>query len=448
MKTRLLPLLAATLLGMSNVSAQPSGPQGASEGRRSGQRVYKLIVSEGDSSKVQEFNRGIASSRGTMSRGLFGDIVGLYRQTFTGQAVSASSSLIDLGITALKNAAADKRPQWESAVRNESRFVRQLPMQHEILDFYSAPSTQGPLDPTNMLFNGFGCRQVIETVNPVTNKKEEQEVFYLSCKVRLDDLGIARMLKHSKFEVYVDSLRFNPSLCDLPNDSLGEDIDTRIGLSFEKRKDLKFAVKATITSSWVNQAMQVFNDQYLGEFSIEANIDPKQMDGNVFTYSSRLAADSSKVVRVFGDCFLVPRSYVGATEISDNSEMPLQESWGTGQYKVEMQISETCSINQEYYQTANHKWDKSKWKPEWQAIKKRSHGQSGWSKVMDVISTGYANNQWVVTLLEPMKTTVIQVENQLVNGASSGMPTSASASAAAAAAQATQTTQAPNQPKP
>ena len=86
------------------------------------------------------------------------------------------------------------------------------------------------------------------------------------------------MLHHSKFEVYVDSLRFNPYLCDLPNDSLGLETDKRIGFSFARRKDLQFRVDATITSSWINQAMQVHNDVKIGEFHITASIDSTNLD--------------------------------------------------------------------------------------------------------------------------------------------------------------------------
>lgn len=391
----------------------------ASGGVMEGRRQYSLIVNEGDSSRVHEYNRGLQLGRELNSRGLLSEITELYRSTFAGKAVSATSGLIDLGVTAIKNAASSKRPKWMAAVRNESSFVKVLPMKQEILDFYRAPSTVGPLDPSDMLFDGFGCRQVIVCKNS-RNEEVKEEVFYLSCKVRTDTIGISRMLNHSKFEVYVDTLRFNPSLCDLPNDSLGMETENRIDFSFDKRQNLKFNVKATITSSWINQAMQVYNDQYLGEFNITASINPKLMNDGVFTYVNDIDSSSEKDVKVTGDCFLIPRSYVGATQIDAGSGdgNPVQDSWGTGQYKVEIQVSETCDINSQYYMN-DGKWDKDKWEPEWEKIKKRQPSKTPWSRMSSVVESEYKDNKWIVTLLEPIKTAVIQSEGRLLNASGS-----------------------------
>jgi hypothetical protein len=403
----------------------------ASGGSMEGRRLYSLIVNEGDSSRVHEYNRGLEHGRELSSRGLLSGIAELYRSTFAGKAVTATSGLIDLGVTTIKNAASSKRPKWMAAVRNESSFVKVLPMKQEILDFYRTPSTIGPLDPSDMLFDGFGCRQVIVCRNS-KNEEVKEEVFYLSCKVRTDTIGISRMLNHSKFEVYVDTLRFNPSLCDLPNDSLGMDTENRIDFSFDKRQNLKFNVKATITSSWINQAMQVYNDQYLGEFNITASINPKLMNNGVFTYVNDIDSSSEKDVKVTGDCFLIPRSYVGTTQINvsdSNDGNFIQDSWGTGQYKVEIQVSESCDINPQYYMN-DGKWDKDAWKPEWDKIKRRHPSKTPWNQVAGVVESEYKDNQWVVTLLEPVKTAVIQSEGRLLNASSSGssMQTASAAS--------------------
>lgn len=380
-----------------------------------GQRKYELIVNEGNDSTVSAFNRGLESSRG--SRAFLTDVAGLYRSTFAGQAIGASTSLLELGVNALVKASENKQPKWEKAVMGESTFVRMLPMQMEILDFYRRPSSIGPLDPSDMFFNGFGCRQVIAYTD-AAGQPAEEEVFYISCNVRTDSIGRMRMLNHSKFEVYVDSLRFNVALCDLPNDSLGTDISTRIPFSFEKRKDLKFIVKANITSSWITQAMQVYNDRSLGSFEIVASIDPDKIDSNgIFTYSSSNAADVNKKISVKGDCFLVPRSYVGSNDMHSASD-----SWGTGQYKVEMQIAETCKINTDYYKTGG-KWDKSIWGPEWKLISKRKPSKSVWRQVLDVVGVQYAGSNWISTLIEPTKTVIIKYETlelgRLINGGGS-----------------------------
>lgn len=405
-----MAVMLAVVLWASGMYAQQPEPVTQDAGPQKqrtvkGQRKYKLVVNEGNDSTVAEFNRGLASMRGNLSnRGFLDNLTGLYKKSAAGQAVSVTSSLLNFGLNAIIAATKSKKPEWEKAVRGECTFVRRLPMQMEILDFYRHPSTNGPLDPTDMNFNGFGCRQVIEYTDPDGNVREE-EVFYVTCKVKSGPEGKARMLTHSKFEMEVDTLRFNYALCDLPNDSLGMATDNRIGFSFDSRKDLKFVVNATITSSWINQALMVFNDQPLGSFDIVASIDPKYIDGDgVFRYYADRDRNSGKNVRVSGDCFLVPRSYVGSSDMRN-----IQDSWGTGQYKVEMKVSEVCKINEKYYMTADGR-DNKKWKDEWRLIKKRKKQPSVWKQLLGVVSSQYKDSKWVTVLAEPAINAFIQYE--------------------------------------
>lgn len=405
-----MAVMLAVVLWASGMYAQQPEPVTQDAGPQKqrtvkGQRKYKLVVNEGNDSTVAEFNRGLASMRGNLSnRGFLDNLTGLYKKSAAGQAVSVTSSLLNFGLNAIIAATKSKKPEWEKAVRGECTFVRRLPMQMEILDFYRHPSTNGPLDPTDMNFNGFGCRQVIEYTDPDGNVREE-EVFYVTCKVKSGPEGKARMLNHSKFEMEVDTLRFNYALCDLPNDSLGMATDNRIGFSFDSRKDLKFVVNATITSSWINQALMVFNDQPLGSFDIVASIDPKYIDGDgVFRYYADRDRNSGKDVRVSGDCFLVPRSYVGSSDMRN-----IQDSWGTGQYKVEMKVSEVCKINEKYYMTADGR-DNKKWKDEWRLIKKRKKQPSVWKQLLGVVSSQYKDSKWVTVLAEPAINAFIQYE--------------------------------------
>lgn len=405
-----MAVMLAVVLWASGMYAQQPEPVTQDAGPQKqrtvkGQRKYKLVVNEGNDSTVAEFNRGLASMRGNLSnRGFLDNLTGLYKKSAAGQAVSVTSSLLNFGLNAIIAATKSKKPEWEKAVRGECTFVRRLPMQMEILDFYRHPSTNGPLDPTDMNFNGFGCRQVIEYTDPDGNVREE-EVFYVTCKVKSGPEGKARMLNHSKFEMEVDTLRFNYALCDLPNDSLGTATDNRIGFSFDSRKDLKFVVNATITSSWINQALMVFNDQPLGSFDIVASIDPKYIDGDgVFRYYADRDRNSGKDVRVSGDCFLVPRSYVGSSDMRN-----IQDSWGTGQYKVEMKVSEVCKINEKYYMTADGR-DNKKWKDEWRLIKKRKKQPSVWKQLLGVVSSQYKDSKWVTVLAEPAINAFIQYE--------------------------------------
>lgn len=397
----------------------PLSAQNAPKAKRiEGQRKYSLIVHEGNDSTTKEFNRGLEMSRG--NRSFLTDMANIYRSTFSNQIIGVATGLMEMGVNAIVQAAESKQPKWEQAVRGESTFTRILPMQMEILDFYRSPSTAGPLDPTDLYFRGFGCRQVIEFMGD-DGQPDEKEVFYISCNVRTDSIGRMRMLNHSKFEVYVDSLRFNYAICDLPNDSLGVNADSRIGFDFAKRSDLTFNVKAILSSSWITQAMQVYNDVPLGVFEITARIDPDQLEDGIFVYSANEDAGGKKRVTVNGDSFLVPRSYVGSSDLYN-----MQDSWGTGQYKVEMHISETCKINRDYYMK-DGKWDKKAWGPEWKLIKSRKKGKSIWKQVLDVVGVQYAGSKWISTLIEPAKTVLVNYETQgisrLINGASSSMPT-------------------------
>lgn len=411
-------ITALILISGAACAAIPTNAQPAPGAQREmqGQRRYDIIVNQ--QNDTLSFNRSLRALRGNSAllsnRGILGDIASGYISLGTSTLLSASQNLLGAGLAFIKEAARDKRPDWEKATLGENRFVKRLPMYTEILDFYSAPSTIGALDPTDMKFSGFGCRQYI-VVNGDDGKPREEEVFYLSCSLRDDEQGIARMLNHSKFEVVVDELRFNPYLCNLPNDSLSADPSTRIDFDFDKRSDLEFKVVATVTSSWINEAIQVAKDVELGRFTITAKIDPRFIgEDNTFRYNRKEDIGSGKVVTVTGDSFIVPRSYVGSADMSAPGA-----SWGTGQYKVEMDISESCRINEKYYTAekgGKRHWLKERWQPEWKLMKKRpKRGGSAGTRLADVIFPSFSGDNWITTIIEPATTVLLSEEGKLVN---------------------------------
>lgn len=410
MKRLIITLFAAAVL-LPMVAQTPAKHPTQVEG----QRRYDLIVSQAND--TLSFNRGLRALRGNSAklsnRGILTDLATGYLSMGTSAILSASQSLVGAGLAWIKEAARDKRPDWERATMGENRFVKRLPMFTEILDFYASPSHIGALDPTDMKFSGFGCRQYI-VIKDADCTPHEEEVFYLSCKLRDDEQGLARMLNHSKFEVVVDELRFNPYLCNLPNDSLSVTPDTRIGFDFDKRRDLQFNIVATVKSSWINEAIQVVNDVTLGQFVITAKIDPKFIgDDNVFRYSRATDNGNGKVVTVTGDSFLVPRSYVGSSDMANPGA-----SWGTGQYKVEMDITESCMINENYYTTTDgnkRKWVKAKWKDEWDKMKKRPSRTPGAASLTDIIFPQFSGDNWITTIAEPMTTVLLSEEGKFVN---------------------------------
>lgn len=381
-----------------------------------GQRRYDLIVEQSDTTMA--FNRGLEQARRNIGkvdqRGIFGDIAGAYASLGTSLLLGASQNLISAGISLITEAVRDKRPDWEKATKGECTFVKHLPSQTEILDFYDSVSTVGAIDPKGMKFRSFGCRQYITIVDS-EGKEHNEDVFYLSCRLRDDAQGMDRIARHSKFEVVVDSLVFNPYLCNLPNDTLSVDTATQIGFDFRKRKNLEFKVVATLTSSWINEAIQVAKDVELGKFVITARIDSLQLNDNkVFTYKYGNPADKNKVVSVVGESFIVPRSYSGY------SADGITQNWGTGQYRVNMDIVETCQIREDFYKTKEgkkEKWNKE-WKKEWEKMKKRPT-RGGGAKFMDIAFPQLTGNRWISTFIEPVTVQLIQYEGRYVNAATS-----------------------------
>lgn len=401
-----------------------------------GQRRYDIIVNQANDTLA--FNRGLRALRGNggqlsnANRGILTDLVGGYLSLGTSTLLSASQNLLGAGLALVTEAARDKRPDWEKATMGECTFVKHLPSQTEVLDFYAAPSTLGAMDPTGMNFSGFGCRQYITLLDD-NGEPYDEEVFYLSCSLKDDPQGLTRMLNHSKFEVVVDELRFNPYLCNLPNDSTSVDPSTRIAFDFDKRQDLTFKVVANLSSSWVNEAIQVAKDVPLGQFVITARIDPRFIGSdNVFRYKRGEDEGSGKMVSVIGDSFLVPRSYVGFTDL-DNP----QDTWGTGQYKVEMDISESCRINNAYYMAivdGKKKWN-DEWKQEWKLMKKRPKRGPGMN-VIDLMFPSFTGQKWITTIIEPTMTTLVKHEGQLINAGATKLASKMAASAAPSAASA------------
>lgn len=380
-----------------------------------GQRKFSMTIREDPDGKTLKK----IDMRG-VQRGIFDDIFNIYRQTAAAQFASSANSIVSIGTTFLTNAFRDKRQDWRKAVNNECRYVKQLKMQTDIVDFYKKGSVIGALDPTDLVFNGFGCQQVVEFND--NGKIIEKPVFNVYCSLRDDTVGLKRIYNHTKFEVVVDSVYFDPYLCNLPNDSLTDDVSTRIDFDFKKRTNLTFTLQATILSSWMNEATEIFKDQELGNFFVTVKIREEDLEKGVFTYSRRNPNDKKKLVSVSGESFIVPRSYVGTTDGTTSSE----SAYGTGQYKVNMTVSETCNINENYYKEKAQQDDKgrrkpkdkwnSEWKDEWKKIKKRQKSKPIYNEMINVAKAQWTGIDWVTTFVEPIASTYIQIGNKFIAG--------------------------------
>lgn len=428
-------------------------------------RVYKVFVNNAsDSASVAQTNealyRGGAANRGVLT-GLGIAIASSYANmlvqktvTATTNAMSTAVKLISAWIHKDKN----DREAWLKAVRQQNHFERCLGTDICIDDFYYTGSTYGALDPMNMKFSGFGCKCTMtptragngpharrdrhsdkkpggssEAAQENTEEGETIE-FYVMCKLRLDSVGIHHIVNHSKFYVDVDQLVFDTRHTSLPNDSVP--VKEQRKFDFRGRKNLTFTLNVKVFSSWVNEAIILTENQQIGEFNITARIDSGDLtDDAIFVYDP---VKHREKVSVTGDCFLVPRSYTGTAE---------SPSWGTGQYRLVMTISERCDLNENWYKLpskgkrdsllastpgkkAKTRWDKKKWKPEWKEMQAHRREPSAWNSLWQSVSVAYIGKDWVQELVSPLTSAVSSTEkvelSKLLNiNGSSTVPSSA-----------------------
>ena len=409
---RALTIIVLTLLSITSILAQNSAKEQANGKQVAVLPKYEIYLSEySDSAEVSAMTRSIQQACG-QQRSLWTALLSIYSPGLVSQTTSATTSVINLLIESMKG----ERKDWLQAAQQQCSFTKSLAQLEKKDDFYCLPSTKGALDPSNIKFKGFGCRGYKECTDDSLRGQGVEE-FRVYCKLRTDDEGIASIVDHSKFLVEIDTLMFNPFHCMLPYDTITR--SQIISFDFDKRKDLTFQLNVKIYSSWINEAIMVTTDQLLGEFCVKASIKKENLnEDSVFVYSA--ASDSlllkNGVVEVSGDCFLVPRSFTGTPNGTTASR-----AWGTGEYRVEMTVTETCQIdNKKYYkddaQGESEDWDKDKWNPEWQTIKKKRKTSNLLKSIGDtVVSTFRGTDGWVQVLTEPVITTISETEADVLN---------------------------------
>ena len=399
---KILMMALAFAAAMLALSAQNHGTDGKNMRKKiAGHRVYEIGVSE--DTDTYDINEKLSEVEGAFrgnSRGLIDDIFLSYRGAFTKKTVSAVDMVIDAGILEIAELVKDHRKDWAEAVSKECRFSRNFKMDQEISDFYHTMSPEGAMDLNDIAFRGFSFRQYIHYND---TSRAPLEVLYAHFSLDTTQTGINRMVHHSKFQVVLDSLRFNPYLSEIPNDSV-IDPSKSLGFDFARRKDFRISLNTTIKSSWVCENMTIVKDCTLGEFSMDLSIAPEMLDpgDSCFRYSVRNPEDRRKLsnIRCSGESFMVPRSYIGL--IND------QPYWGTGQYHLEIALNERCSINEAYYLDAEKsvngkkKWDRKLWKQEWRMIKKRKKfQQSHMGRALQNVTSQWSDGQWVTEIFTP-----------------------------------------------
>lgn len=239
------------------------------------------------------------------------------------------TSFVDLGVQAVASLVTKQKrmkQEWEAELASENTFMTRIHTISDLKDFYSKVSMDGPMDPKGMKFDGIGC---------LRQNDAGDTLFYIS--MHIDRTKINRIVEHSKFELVLDTLIISPYYSNLPNSSF----DT--AFSFDDRNNYSMTVNIGITSSWMNQLTQIATDQPLGEFYLYIPVRKDELDDNGFI---RYARGKSEVSRypIVGSSFIVPRSYAGMRDKKDK----YHDIWGTGEYQVQIDIKESCTLTKKY----------------------------------------------------------------------------------------------------
>ncbi len=309
------------------------------------------------------------------SRGYLGDLFSAAGHSVKGLAGGYVTSFFDMGVNAIgalitRNSRMKK--EWEEAVKKENVFQTRISTVSEMSDFYDAPSFDGAMDPKGMRFDGIGCLRM----------DGNDTLFYVS--LHIDRTKLYRIINHSKFELVLDTLILSPKRSNLPNTQLS------IPYSFEERKDFTLSMDITISSSWMNEVVQLQKNVELGQFNINIPVDPSLLDADGFLRYTRRAGAAPRY-KVTGECFIVPRSYMGFRDEKEN----FKDSWGTGEYKLAIDIKESCDVTEQYRANwkADYKHRKEMTKKNlsllertWQVVSKQD-----WNEI---------THSWVITTLQ------------------------------------------------
>lgn len=307
-------------------------------------------------------------------RGYLGDLFNASKESLKGIASGYVTSFIDLGVNAIGSLLtrnARLKEEWEETVKAENIYKTKISTVSEINDFYKDASFEGAMDPKGMRFDGIGCLRL----------EDNDTVFYLSCHI--DRSKIDRIVKHSKFELVLDTLIVSPTHSNLPNTYLD------LPYSFAERDNFTLSMNIKLISSWMNEIVQLQKNQELGAFVLNVPVDPEELDEKGFLRYVR-NRDEEPVYKIVGESFIVPRSYMGYRDKDDN----YKNIWGTGEYKLEIELKETCDVTEQYRE--NWKKDRKRRK---KLMEKESIWENGWQTISNQHWDELAQS-WVITTLQ------------------------------------------------
>lgn len=307
-------------------------------------------------------------------RGYLGDLFNASKESLKGIASGYVTSFIDLGVNAIGSLLtrnARLKEEWEETVKAENIYKTKISTVSEINDFYKEASFEGAMDPKGMRFDGIGCLRL----------EDNDTVFYLSCHI--DRSKIDRIVKHSKFELVLDTLIVSPTHSNLPNTYLD------LPYSFAERDNFTLSMNIKLISSWMNEIVQLQKNQELGAFVLNVPVDPEELDEKGFLRYVR-NRDDEPVYKIVGESFIVPRSYMGYRDKDNN----YKNIWGTGEYKLEIELKETCDVTEQYRE--NWKKDRKRRK---KLMEKESIWENGWQTISNQRWDELAQS-WVITTLQ------------------------------------------------
>ena len=362
----LLMALCVPAMGQSRGSSDNGGEKTEKKDkgpkrRSNGLSKYQTFVYTSDDLS-DEIERQVSADRDALSRGLGEQLLSAGLSAATGAATGYISTLVELGITAITKLIqldAQNKKEWQEMVKEESELIITMGTIADLNDFYNCMSGYGPMDPKGMRFNGIGCLAM----------EDEDTTFYISCHINRKKID--RIVRHSKFELVMDTFMINPYKAGLPN------TDLPLLFTYADRKSFDFTMKLRMISSWMDQLPDLHKDQVLGEFMLNVPVDSASLDANNMFRYFRKEGEEPKY-GLIGESFIVPRSYMPLRD----EDGKYVESWGTGQYKMEVEIVEVCGVSDEF---------KKNWR---QDFKKRKKMTGKMSKAEQEILQIFTNQQW------------------------------------------------------
>ena len=419
MKTKLFLIVSLLMLGVNYLNAQPSQPQpglgkpdgGIMDGlnMNSMETSFVLNVNPMNGERKEKLNRAASNYR-SRNRSILTDL----GNSMLAGGVAAVVNVIGTEIINLTQVRSKQKKAWEEMRQKECTFVDSLQSVKGQSDFYGRQSSYGPLDPSDMNFDGITLRA----------NRGGQEVLKMVCHI--DTTKFDHLFLHSKFYLVVDTIVFHPYRSFLPNlkanrieqpranEASQDEMDywnTISQFSFDEHGTPTVNVKMDIYSSWINELVQVYQDVKLGTFSVNIPVNREQLQDSVYFYSREKAiAEHLPIINMEGDCFVVPRSYM---PVAANNP-----SWGTGEYKMKVVLSEKCRYNPDAKRSKNWHRDYK------QLVRMQNHGKAKNEYWSDVVTTFRDNRN---TILKATYTPALNMGVQMMGiGSSSngggGMP--------------------------